>query len=67
MMKKLFSKKKIERIVKTFFEAFFSYLAVNIVSTNFSSKTGWYSLLAGGIGSALCVLLNYGDEKNVIS
>lgn len=66
-MKKLFSKKKIERIVKTFFEAFFSYLAVNVVSTNFSSKSAWYSLLAGAIGSAVCVLLNYGDDKDAIS
>ena len=66
-MKKLFSKKKIERIVKTFFEAFFSYLAVNIASSNFSSKSGLYSLIAGAIGSALCVLLNYGDDKYVNS
>lgn len=66
-MKKLFSKKKIERIIKTFFEAFLSYLAVNLVSTNFSSKSAIYSLFAGGIGSAICVLLNYGDDKNVKS
>lgn len=63
-MKKLFSKKKIERIVKTFIEAFFSYLAVNIVSTNITSKSAWYSLLAGGIGSAVCVILNFGDDEN---
>ena len=66
-MKKIFSKIKLERIVKTFFEAFFSYLAVNIVSTNFTSKSALYSLLAGAFGSAICVLINYGDDKNVIS
>ena len=66
-MKKLFSKKKVERIIKTFFEAFLSYLAINLATTNFTSKSAIYSLIAGAIGSALCVLLNYGDEKYVKS
>lgn len=64
-MKKFFSKKKIERIIKTFFEAFLSYLAVNLVSTNFTSKNAIWSLVAGAIGSGLCVILNYGDDKDV--
>lgn len=62
-MKKLFSKKKIERIIKTFIEAFLSYLAVNIMNTNLSSKSALHSLFAGAIGSAICVLLNYGEDK----
>lgn len=64
-MKKLFSKDKIERIIKTFFEAFLSYIAVNLMSTNFTSKSAIYALFAGAFGSALSVLLNYGDKKNV--
>ena len=66
-MKKFFSKKKIERIVKTFFEAFLSYLAVNLVSTNFSSKSAVFSLLAGAFGSAMCVIFNYGDDSDAAS
>lgn len=63
-MKKLFSKKKIERIIKTFIEAFFSYMAVNVVNANITSKSAWYSLLAGAIGSGVCVILNFGDDEN---
>ena len=66
-MKKLFSKNKIERIVKTFFEAFLSYIAVNLVSTNFTSKSAIYALFAGALGSALSVILNYGEKKDVSS
>lgn len=66
-MKKLFSKNKLERIIKTFFEAFLSYIAVNLMSTNFTSKSAVYALFAGALGSAISVLLNYGEKKDVIS
>lgn len=51
-------KTKVERAIKTFIEAFASYIAVNIMLVDISSKTAIYGLIAGAIGSAISVLLN---------
>lgn len=53
MVKKIITNDKVERALKTFFEAFFSYLAININS--FDTIKG---LLMGAIASAISVLIN---------
>lgn len=60
-MKKIieFMKKpKVERAIKTFLEAFCSFIAVNIMVTDLSSKTAIYGLLAGAFGSAMSLAIN---------
>ena len=57
-MKKLIKKPKVERALKTFIEAFCSYIAINVMTTNLNSKTGIYGLIAGALGSAFSILLN---------
>lgn len=56
--------KKYERQIKTFVEAFASYIAVNAMVTDFTNKTALYGLIAGAIGSAISVVFNFkkGDE-----
>lgn len=55
--------KKYERQIKTFIEAFTSYIAINIVTSDINSKSAVYALIAGAIGSALSVLMNINREK----
>ncbi len=57
-MKNILKNQKTERAIKTFIEAFASYIAVNIMLVDISSKTAIYGLIAGAIGSAISVLLN---------
>lgn len=51
-------KTKVERAIKTFIEVFSSYIAVNIMTIDLTSKTALYGLIAGAIGSAISVVLN---------
>ena len=51
--------KKYERQIKTFIEAFASYVSINILTTDISSKTAIYGLIAGAIGSAISIVINY--------
>lgn len=55
--------KKYERQIKTFFEAFASYIAINIMTSDLNSKSAVYGLIAGAIGSALSVLMNIDRNK----
>lgn len=57
-MKNILKNQKTESAIKTFIEAFASYVAVNIMLVDISSKTAIYGLIAGAIGSAISVLLN---------
>lgn len=52
-----------ERYIKTFIEAFGSYIAVNALVTDFTSKSALYGLIAGAIGSAISVIFNYSKNK----
>ena len=54
--------KKFERYLKTFVEAFISYMAVSVATVDITSKQAIYGLIAGALGSALSVLLNI-DKK----
>lgn len=56
--KKFIKKTQVERAIKTFIEVCSSYIAVNIATVDITSKTALYSLIAGGIGSALSVIIN---------
>ncbi len=51
-------KPKVERAIKTFIEAFCSYIAVNIMTSNLDSKSAVYALLSGAFGSAISIALN---------
>ena len=55
---KFLKKPKVERAIKTFIEAFSSYVAVKIVTVDVTDKTALYGLIAGAIGSAVSVILN---------
>lgn len=55
---KFLKKPKVERAIKTFIEAFSSYVAVKIVTVDITNKTALYGLIAGAIGSAISVILN---------
>lgn len=52
-------KPKVERAIKTFIEVFSSYIAVNVMTIDLTSKTAMYGLIAGAIGSAISVVINY--------
>lgn len=56
---KWLKKEKVERAVKTFIEAFFSYIAVNIASTSLTSKSALYALISGAVASAISVAINF--------
>lgn len=56
---KLLKKEKVERAVKSFIEAFFSYIAVNIAATNLTSKSAIYALISGAVASAISVAINF--------
>jgi hypothetical protein len=64
-MKKMFKKivefvkkDKVERALKTFIEAFASYIAVNIMAADLSSMDAIKAILVGAVASALSVLIN---------
>lgn len=60
----LFLKKsKVERAIKTFIEVFSSYVAVNIMTVDLNNKTALYALIAGAIGSAISVVLNFKQNE----
>lgn len=59
---KMLKKTKVERALKTFIEVFSSYIAVNVMTVDLSSKTAIMGLIAGAIGSAISVLINYKVE-----
>lgn len=58
--------KKHERYIKTFFEGLFSYLALNIMTTDFSSKTAIEGLIAGAVASALSIVINKFDKTEML-
>lgn len=65
-LKKILKKPKVERAIKTFIEVFASYIAVNIMTVDITNKTALYGLIAGGIGSAISVVLNSkGKDTNL--
>ena len=64
-LKKILKKSKIERAIKTFIEVFASYIAVNIMTVDITSKTAIYGLIAGAIGSAISVVLNIKKKGTV--
>lgn len=57
--------KKHERCIKTFFEGLFSYLALNIMTTDFGSKTAIEGLIVGAIASALSIVINKFDKTEM--
>lgn len=57
-----FAKSK-ERAIKTFIEAFCSYIAVNIAMTDFNSGTAIKGLLIGAVASALSLAINSIKKK----
>lgn len=62
-IKKWLRKPIVERALKTFVQAFCSYIAINVMTTDLTSKTALYSLIAGAIGSALSVLMNINKRE----
>lgn len=62
-MKKILKNDKVERAIITFFEAFFTFISINALTTDFGSKTAIYGLLAGALGSALSVAINTLKER----
>lgn len=49
---------KYERPLKTFVEAFASYIAVNVAVTDFTSETALQGLIVGALASAISILIN---------
>lgn len=54
---------KFERAIKTFIEVSSSYVAVNVMTVDLTSRTAVASLVAGAIGSAISVVINYKVKK----
>lgn len=52
-----------ERAFKTFIEAFCSYIAINIATTDFNSGTAIKGLLIGAVASALSLVINSIKKK----
>lgn len=61
---RILKNERIERAFKTFIEAFFSYIAINLATTNITSKSGLYALFSGAVASAISVLINYKKTKS---
>ena len=55
--------RKYERYIKTFFEGFLSYLALNIATADISSIDTIKGLIIGAIASAISVLINKLDKN----
>lgn len=64
-LKRFLNKPKIERAIKTFIEVFASYIAVNIMTVDLNDKTALYALIAGAIGSAISVVLNFKKKEEI--
>ena len=50
--------KKNERYIKTFIEAFASYIAVNALATDFNNIDAIKGIIIGAVASAISVILN---------
>jgi len=57
-LKEFIKKNKVERAIKTFIEAFASYVAINVMASDFNSTEAVKGLIVGGLASAISVLLN---------
>lgn len=57
-IKEFIKKEKVERALKTFVEAFASYIAINIMSSDFSSEEAIKGLIVGALASAISVVIN---------
>lgn len=57
-IKDFLKKDKVERALKTFIEAFASYISVNIAVADFSSEKAIQALLVGAIASAISIVIN---------
>lgn len=57
-LKQFLKKEKVERAVKTFIEALASYIAINVMSSDFSSQEAIKGLIVGAIASAISVVIN---------
>lgn len=57
-IKELLKNDKTERALKTFIEAFASYIAVNIICTDLSSIDGVKAIIVGALASAISVAIN---------
>ena len=55
-LKLFFNKNK--KYIETFIVAFSSYIAVNALVLDMTTKCAWYALIAGAIGSAISIMLN---------
>lgn len=55
---KFIKKEKTERAIKTFVEAFASYIAINIATADLSSVGALKGLIMGAIASAISILIN---------
>lgn len=58
-LKSFLKKNHVERALKTFVEAFASYIAINIMTTDFSSQEALKGLIVGALASAISVAINY--------
>lgn len=65
-IKKWLKKPIVERALKTFVQAFCSYIAINIMTTDLTQNKALLGLLAGAIGSALSVLMNINKKEDAI-
>jgi len=57
-LKEFIKKDRVERAIKTFLEGFFSYIALNIMTSDLSSTSAVKGLIVGAIGSALSIAIN---------
>lgn len=55
--------KTYERPIKTFIEAYCSYITINIAMTDFESISAIKGLLIGGFASAMSIVLNARNKK----
>ncbi len=60
-IKSFFSKYK--KYIETFIATFSSYIAVNALTLDMTTKCAWYALIAGAIGSAISIMLNIIKQK----
>ena len=62
-MKKFLTKN--ERYIKTFFEGFASYIALNVATTDFSSNTAIKGLIVGAIATGFSILFNIRKKEEL--
>ena len=58
MIKRFFEKEPVRRAIRTFFQAAAGYVAVNVATTEFTSKSVLFGFIASTIAAGIAAVMN---------